>query len=273
MAFDPGPPPQIRFAVHLDDARIEAFHRDGFTHVERITTDEELAWLEPLYDALFADRRGAWRGGYFDLARPYESEGPDLVPQVLMPDLRFPQLRQTTLVRNAIAIGAQLLGVPESELRTWSHMISKPPRVGGALPWHQDEAYWDTGFRYRALGCWTPLDPATRESGCMHFIPGSHREGIRPHRHIGDDPRVHGLVTDAVDERRAVAIPLAPGGATFHHCRTLHHTPPNTSDRVRRAWANEVQLDPAPLAEGEDADRPWVRAGREAWNQRRLPGR
>lgn len=269
-SIDPGPPPASDFAIRLDAAQIESFHRDGFTHVERITTDEELAWLEPLYDSLFDSGRGAWRGGYFDLSRPYDAEGPDLVPQVLLPDLRFPQLRQTTLLRNAIAIGAQLLGVAESEIRTWSHMIRKPPRVGGELPWHQDEAYWETGFRYRALGCWTPLDPATLESGCMHFLPGSHRAGVREHRHVGDDPRVHGLVTDGVDARGEIAVPLAPGGATFHHCRTLHRTPPNTSARARRAWANELQVEPVPLADDQQPDRPWVRSGREAWDRRRI---
>ena len=39
-------------------------------------------------------------------------------------------------------------------------------------------------------------------------------------------------------------------------------TPPNVSDDVRRAWANELQLDPVPLPDGAQPDRPWV-AGRE----------
>lgn len=271
--FDPGPPPTSDFTVRLEATQIEAFERDGFTHVERITTDEELAWLGPIYDSLFASRRGAWRGGYFDLARPYDSDGQDLVPQVLAPEHRFPQLRETTLLRNAIAIGAQLLGVGSADIRTWGHMILKPPQVGGELPWHQDEAYWDTGFRYRALGCWMPLDPATRTSGCMHFLPGSHREGVRAHRHIGDDPSVHGLIADGVDGDGQVAVPLAPGGATFHHCRTLHRTPPNESDHVRRAWANEVQVEPERLDAADESDRPWVRAGREAWERRKIGGR
>jgi ectoine hydroxylase-related dioxygenase (phytanoyl-CoA dioxygenase family) len=149
-------------------------------------------------------------------------------------------------------------------------MILKPPHVGGELPWHQDEAYWDTGFRYRALGSWMPLDPATRESGCMHFLPGSHLGPVRPHRHLEDDPRVHGLVTDGVDARGQIAVPLDPGGASFHHCRTLHRTPPNASGRVRRAWANELQLEPVPLAADDEPDRPWVRAGKVAWKGRRI---
>jgi ectoine hydroxylase-related dioxygenase (phytanoyl-CoA dioxygenase family) len=268
--LDPGPLPPGRLEVRLTDEQVASFHRDGFAWVPRITTDEELAWLEPLYDHLFSEKRGAWKGGYFDLARPYESDGDDLVPQVLMPEMRFPQLHQTNIARNARTIAAQLLGLPENDLKTWSHMILKPPHVGGPLPWHQDEAYWDTDLAYRALGCWVPLDPATTESGCMHFLPGSHRGPVRPHRHIGDDPAVHGLETDVPDDSDAVAVALRPGGATFHHCRTLHMTTPNVSSRPRRAWATEVQVEPIPLPEGEHADRPWVEAGKEAWARREI---
>src|SRR4051794_2218502 len=260
--------PTVSFDVRLTDEQVDRFHRDGFTHVERITTDEELEWLRPLYDSLFAEKRGAWKGGYFDLARPYDSEGEDLVPQVLMPESRFPQLRETNIARNARAIAAQLIGLPGPELKTWSHMILKPPHVGGPLPWHQDEAYWDTKYTYRALGVWVPLDPASVESGCMHFLPGSHRGDVRAHRHIGDDPTVHGLVTDDVDPATEVAVPVAPGGATFHHCRTPHRTTPNVSGRVRRAWANEFQLPPVPLPTAEIPNRPWLQAGREAWDDR-----
>src|SRR5688500_2188478 len=104
----------------------------------------------------------------------------------------------------------------------------------------------------------------------MHFLPGSHLGPVRPHRHIDDDPTVHGLWTEVPDESSAVAVPLDPGGATFHHCRTLHMTTPNVSDHVRRAWATEVQLDPEPLPEGEHKDFPWVRELEQAWEARKL---
>ena len=267
--FDPGPMPDVVLEVRLTDDQVNQFHRDGFTSVERITTDEELEWIRPIYDHLF-ETKGAFKGGYFDLSRPYESDGQDLVPQVLSPELRFPQLNATNAVRNARAIASQLLERDPSELNTWSHLILKPPHVGGPLPWHQDEAYWDTGYAYRALGCWVPLDPATVESGCMHFLPGSHTGEVRPHRHIDDDPNIHGLWTEVPDADAAVPVPIPPGGATFHHCRTLHMTTPNVSDHVRRAWATEVQIQPVALPPGEQPDYPWMREATEAWKRRKL---
>ena len=270
--FDPGPRPDRVLEVRLSDEQVNQFHAEGFTCVERITTDEELDWVRPIYDHLFATK-GTFKGGYFDLSRPYESDGLDLVPQVLSPELRFPELNNTNAVRNARAIAAQLLEREADDLDTWSHLILKPPNVGGPLPWHQDEAYWDTGFAYRALGCWVPLDPATVDSGCMHFLPGSHTGPVRPHRHINDDPNVHGLeLLEPPDDTDGVAVPIAPGGATFHHCRTMHMTTPNVSDHVRRAWATEVQITPRPLPPGDQPDYPWMRETTEAWKLRKLTG-
>jgi hypothetical protein len=258
--------PQVEFAVELTPALLEQFRERGFVAIERITTDTELEWLGELYDRMFAERMQTVPGGYFDLSRPYDSPGEDLQPQIIGPEARFPELRRTAVFRNGRLLAAQLLGVDAASVRGWGHMIRKPARVGAALPWHQDEAYWDPAFDYRALGCWMPLDPATRESGCMRFIAGSHRGEVRVHRHLGDDPTVHALVTDDVDDSLAVEVPMEPGGAIFHHCRMVHSSLPNTSDRVRRAWANEFQLPPAPREHPHP--RLWIDEGKRAWDAR-----
>jgi hypothetical protein len=144
------PLPTKRYEVTVGDAQVEAFRRDGFTSIPRITTDEELDWLREVFEELFADKQGAIPGGCFDLSRPYEPEGEDHLPQVLVPEARFPELRSTQLFRNGRTIVAALLGVDEADLRGWGHMLDKPPRHGEEIPWHQDEAYWDPAMDYRA---------------------------------------------------------------------------------------------------------------------------
>jgi ectoine hydroxylase-related dioxygenase (phytanoyl-CoA dioxygenase family) len=259
--------PELDFAVELSDAQVEEFRANGFTRVDRIVPDAELVWLRELYDWLFETQAETVPGGYFDLSRPYESEGTDLQPQIIAPEARFPELRETCFFRNGRRLAARLLDVDAPALRGWGHMIRKPARIGAPLPWHQDEAYWDPAFEYTALGCWLPLDPATLETGCMRFVPGSQHEGVRKHRHVGDDPSVHALVTDDVDEARAVYAPLAAGGAIFHHCRILHSSLPNRSPHARRAYANEFQL--PPVAREVAPDRPWLAEGKRAWEARR----
>lgn len=90
---------------------------------------------------------------------------------------------------------------------------------------------------------------------------------MRVHRHVGNDPAIHALVTDDVDASLAEAAPLAAGGAIFHHCRTLHSSGPNTSQRARRAYANEWQLPPA--RRDTAPSRPWIEEGKRAWEARK----
>lgn len=255
--------------VRLTDEQVASFHENGFVSVDRITSEDELAWIAEVYDELFRDRRGGFRGGFFDLSRPYDADGDDDLPQVLFPERRIPALRDTFYVRNARAIGGQLLGAPDSDLQAWGHMITKPAHHGHETPWHQDEAYWQPDLDYRAVGAWMPLDDADTDNGCMCFIPGSHHFELLPHRHIGNDPAVHGLeVAAAIDASQATAVPLRAGGATFHHPRTLHFTSANRTARRRRAFANEVQTAPTPKALPDH--RPWFDEGKAAWDRRTI---
>jgi ectoine hydroxylase-related dioxygenase (phytanoyl-CoA dioxygenase family) len=73
---------------------------------------------------------------------------------------------------------------------------------------------------------------------------------------------VHGLVTDAVDASRAVACPIPAGGATFHHCRTLHFAGPNTTDEPRRAYILVLSASSTPRE--TPAHRPWQEEEKEA---------
>jgi ectoine hydroxylase-related dioxygenase (phytanoyl-CoA dioxygenase family) len=262
--------PAATLDVSLNEGQIAAFEADGFTWVARITTDEEIAWLREVYDWLYEDKRRALKGAHFDLVRPYESEGEDRLPQILAPEKRLPSLTSTAFWNNGRRLAAQLMRLDPDRLQGWGHMIRKPPRIGGSLPWHQDEAYWDPSMVYRALGCWMPLDDATVQNGCMSFIPGSHRGDVRPHRHVGDDPRVHALFTtpDAADVVRSVAVPVSAGGAVFHASRTLHASGPNTTGRARRAYANEWQL--APQKADTTPQRPWMDEFKAAWAARQL---
>jgi ectoine hydroxylase-related dioxygenase (phytanoyl-CoA dioxygenase family) len=254
--------PTTDYRAELTDDQVAFFRENGFLRLERITTDEEVEWLRGVYDRLFGERMGEADGEYFDLAGPRAHGGQDVLPQVLGPEKKFPELRETVYFRNARRLAAQLIGVPEEQVNGGGHMILKPARYGQETPWHQDEAYWNPETIPRSLSVWMPLDAATVESGCLQFIPGSQQDEVRRHRHIDNDPTVHGLVTDDVDPSRAVSCPIPAGGATFHHSRTMHYAGPNTSDRPRRAYS--LVLGAPPLKRETPDDRPWQAEEREA---------
>jgi ectoine hydroxylase-related dioxygenase (phytanoyl-CoA dioxygenase family) len=118
--------------------------------------------------------------------------------------------------------------------------------MGAATPWHQDEAYrFDPGFEYAQVSVWMPLQEATPDNGCMHYIPGSHRLEVLPHRSPGDDPKVHAIeCAGEFDKATAVAFPLPAGGATIHHGRTLHYAGPNRTDMPRYAYILAFEVPP-----------------------------
>lgn len=268
MTAELPPLPTATFELAPTDDDVAFFAENGYVSVPRITTDEEVEWLGVVYDLLFEEKTGTFKGGYFDLARPYDAEGDDLLPQVLAPEHRFPQLRETAYLRNARRMASALLGVDEEVLDVWGHMILKPARRGHETPWHQDEAYWTADHSYAAVGAWMPLDDASIESGCLHFVPGSHLGPVLSHHHIGHDPSVHGLEADDADTTNEVAVPIPPGAATFHHPRMLHYAGPNTTGQPRRAYANEFQLAPVPSEVVNE--RPWIAEGRKAWDARTI---
>ena len=253
--------PTSVFHADVTEDEIEFFRDNGFLSIERITTDEEIVWLKEIYDQLFRERAGEEKGLFYDLAAPRSHKGRDVLPQVLGPDFTFPELLESQYYQNAVRLGTKLLGVDE-EISAGGHMIFKPARYGAETPWHQDEAYWNPDVHLNSLSVWMPLDSATLASGCMQFIPGSHKEEIRWHRHIDDNPLIHGLVTDDVDATKAVACPLSPGGATFHHSRTLHYTAPNSTGNPRRAY---ILVCSGPTKKRDKpAHRPWQDDERKA---------
>lgn len=222
--------------LSLTQEQIDFFHREGYLVLPAITTAAEVLQLQSIYDRLFAVRAGRDAGDHLDLVTTDEDDQASVLPQILNPAKYAPALVDTLFRANALAVARQLLG--DEVTGGGDHAILKPPHTAAATPWHQDEAYWDADKEYNALSIWIPLQEATLENGCMHFVPGTHRQPVLPHHPIGNDPRVIGLEVDDVEQwvAQAVACPIPAGGATIHHSCTLHYTGPNRTDAPRRAY-------------------------------------
>lgn len=228
----------------LTQQQIDLFWREGYLQLGPIATAEEISRAATLFDRLFEQRSGRDAGDQFDLAGTDQDDRPAALPQVMHPSKYEPEMAASGWRVAGQAIAAALLGDAAEFLE--DHAILKPAGHGAETPWHQDEAYWDPAFEYRALSVWVPLQEATLENGCMQFVPGSHLRDVLPHHSIGHDPRVHGLEVDAAVITGAVACPLPAGGATVHHCRTLHYAGPNRSAAPRRAYIMTFGTSPQP---------------------------
>ena len=84
--------------------------------------------------------------------------------------------RNLAFHQGMVEIATRLLGPDVYLFQSMS--LLKPPRIGGAKMWHQDNAY----FRQTpsdVVGFWVACDDTTVENGCMHVIPGSHLAELR----------------------------------------------------------------------------------------------
>ena len=59
--------------------------------------------------------------------------------------------------------------------------FNKPAHVGAVTPPHQDGFYFMLDPN-EAITLWIALDDIDEENGCMRYVRGSHRRGMRPHR-------------------------------------------------------------------------------------------
>lgn len=225
--------------MKLTDEQVAFFAEQGYLAVDQLTTAEDVAMLREAYDRIFAERAGRDEGDQFDLGGADEEGEQAALPQILNPAKYAPQMNESLLLANVKAIAKQLLG--EEAEASFAHAIFKPPHHGAETPWHQDAAYWNPAVISRGVSIWVPLQEATVENGCMHFVPGSHTYDVIEHQSINDDPRIHGLeIFPPLRDRYftdddVVACPLPAGGCTIHGGYMFHYAPPNRSDIPRRA--------------------------------------
>jgi phytanoyl-CoA hydroxylase len=116
--------------------------------------------------------------------------------------------------------------------------FNKPAGLESPTPPHQDNYY----FCLRppnVVTIWLALDPVDEGNGCLRYVAGSHRRGIRSHSRS----RILGFsqgISDygPTDQTNEITVQLQPNDAVAHHGETIHRADPNRSAfRNRRAFA------------------------------------
>jgi len=128
--------------------------------------------------------------------------------------------------------------------------FNKPARVGSGVPYHQDNAYF-CQTPPDMLTVWIAIDAVTRANGPVFFVKGSNKLPVLPTKPSGVRGNSIGMAepsTVPLDEQFCGL--LAPGDATIHHCNTIHHSAPNTTEHSRLGFllvfrGSHTQTDPA----------------------------
>ena len=237
------PPTRKEWARYrLSDEQVEFFHEHGYLTGICMLTDEQVEALRGELTQLM-DPSHPGQHLFYEY-HSNESLNPDTVIFHALGAWRITPGFHDLLWNPAFTVPAsQLLG---GAVRFWhDQLFCKPAHHGGVVAWHQDYSYWTRTRPLAHLTCWTGLDDSTRENGCVHYVPGSHRWPDLPKTGLtGDMDSIQSVLTDEQREQfKPVAVELKAGESSFHHPRMIHGSYENRTDRPRRGTVINAILD------------------------------
>ncbi len=241
----------------LTSEETERFYRDGYLKFRRVLQEAQVERLRAALDRVIAEEATReddtglppeFAYGHDRKADAGSRREARAIHQFVNMWKVAPEYREvihTPAITGAIR---DLMGV--AQIRLWhDQVISKPPGDNAHFSCHHDFYFWPLD-RPTMITCWLALDDATAANGCMHVIPGSHRDprfqpvgcDLSPDIHLEPAPLGPGEPGSLYQEvrtwmpDRAVPVELKAGECMFHHCLNYHLTPQNTTDRQRRAF-------------------------------------
>jgi ectoine hydroxylase-related dioxygenase (phytanoyl-CoA dioxygenase family) len=250
----------------LSDEQVEFYRENGYLAGIRLLNDEQIEVLrKELAELVDPGHPG---NELFYEFNSNESADPRKVLFHALGAWRITPGFHDLLWNPAFCIPAsQLL---EGPVRFWhDQLFYKPAHHGGVVIWHQDYSYWTRTQPMAHLSCWIGLDDSTRENGCLHYVPGSHRWELLPREDFANDmDTIQGLLSEAQKKEFVPkAIELRKGECSFHHPLMVHGSFENQTDRPRRATVINVVRDGVrsvsdkPLLEGVPAIPPGQELG------------
>jgi len=198
----------------LTETQIARYGEDGFLFPIDVCSPEHAAVLH---------------GRFEDMERTLGEE-----PQIrfrVKAHLPFPWL--CDLVGNARLLDAveDLIG---PDILCWgASFFTKKANDRRFISWHNDSFYY--GFDpAETLTAWFSFNDSTPESGCVRYIPGSHRKpAVHDFHPDPDNLAGEGQTVRDVDESKAVDAVLRAGQVVFHHESVVHSSQPNRADHPR----------------------------------------
>ena len=112
----------------------------------------------------------------------------------------------------------------------------KEKKTDNIVEMHQDLTYWGMGETSAQVTAWLALSPSNKESGCMEFVKGSHKNKILPHNNTYSSKsllsRGQEVQVPIANDQRILAE-LQPGQMSIHHGLMIHGSGPNISNDRR----------------------------------------
>jgi hypothetical protein len=184
--------------------QIASFREHGYLVVDDAIPSDDLDELEGHLDELILQKEKLAFDWAWDENEEREQRSFKIVQS--WPELVWPEIARAPFRTWAAEFGSALLG---TRVGFWyNQFLGKPPHNDAPTYWHQDEGYWGRNLTNKGITSWIPLQDVDVTNGCMHFIDGSHLEGVLEHEIV--DGVKSDLLHCSPDETRAVGLPGAP---------------------------------------------------------------
>jgi ectoine hydroxylase-related dioxygenase (phytanoyl-CoA dioxygenase family) len=200
----------------LSESAIAQYNRDGVYFPLPALSSEEAGFYRGCLEAFERSQGGPLRGS-----------------MMFKTHLLFTwvdQMIRTPAILDAVE---DILG---PNLLAWNtHWFVKEPGDGRYVGWHQDTTYWHLEPD-SAITVWIALSDATKASGAMRMVKGTHMREVVAHNDTWKPgamlTRGQEIAVD-VDEASAIDVELKAGQMSLHHHKVFHASPPNQAQYRR----------------------------------------
>jgi len=219
----------------LTQAQIDYFNENGYLRVEQVYSPDEIAHMRDDLSYMM-DKSAFWEAGWRgDWRKEEQYMAADENAKAVLVHIHelhhFSTAWMHAITKPELAdIASELLACDSIEVHH-STLHAKAPEAGTPFPMHQDDPFYPhlNGQYVDAL---VHVDLADEQSGCLKFLPGSHKLGKLQHI-MGAEVEPH-LPTQQYRITDAVSVPANPGDVVFFSIYTIHGSALNRSGRWRR---------------------------------------
>lgn len=213
----------------LSEKQVAFYQDNGYILIENLITKEEAAALRAeshhLSDELSRreDNDATWQSARNTM------QAATATRLLHCHDVQFQSALFTRLIVDERFTGAaaDLIGHDDIQLHH-TKMFIKPPEKGSPFPLHQDYPFFPHEGTTMTAAIFH-FDDAPVEKGCVCVVPGSHKQGPRPHNPTGNyhlDPAEYPLSL-------AVPCPAKAGDVLFMNYLLVHGSGVNVSQEAR----------------------------------------